>query len=90
MDPGIVSWRDSMRPVRFYGFDARLLLCGFLWLFHPVWWTTLLLVLAVIAFRIAEARGYRFHAALRAIRSWTAGRRRAMHAFRERRFVDFG
>ena len=87
---GRALWRDSMRPVRFYTFDARLLALLVLWLFAPAWWTTAAVVLAVVALRVAEARGYRLHAALRAVRAWTAGRRTALHARRARRFVDFG
>ena len=87
---GRALWRDSMRPVRFYTFDARLLALVVLWLFAPTWWTTAAVVFAVAALRVAEARGYRLHAALRAVRAWTAGRRTALHARRARRFVDFG
>ena len=87
---GRALWRDSMRPVRFYTFDARLLALMVLWLFVPGWWTTAAVVLAVAALRVAEARGYRLYAALRAVRAWTAGRRTALHARRVRRFVDFG
>ena len=87
---GVPLWRDTMRPVRFYLIDARLLVLLMLWLFVPTWWTTVLVVLAVVALRVAEARGYRLHAALRAVRALTAGRRPALHARRVRRFVDFG
>ena len=87
---GVPLWRDTMRPVRFYTFDARLLALLVLWLFAPAWWTTAAVVLAASALRVAEARGYRLHAALRALRAWTAGRRTALHARRLRRFVDFG
>ena len=85
-----MSWRDSMRPVRVYGFDSRLLMLLMIWLFVPAWWTTALLVCAIAAFRIAEMRGYRFGAALRAVRAWSAGRRHALNGQRLRRFVDFG
>ena len=85
-----LAWRDSMRPVRFYWLDARLLLLLTPWLFYPTWWTTAIVAAAMLAFRVAEARGYRFGAALRAVRAWSAGRRRALHAGRARRFVDFG
>ena len=87
---GVPLWRDTMRPVRFYLIDARLLVLLTIWLFLPTWWTTAAVILAVAALRVAEARGYRLHAALRAVRARTAGRRRALHASRERRFVDFG
>ncbi len=87
---GVPLWRDTMRPVRFYLIDARLLALLTVWLFVPAWWTTAAVVVAVTALRIAEARGYRLHAALRAMRALSAGRRPALHARRVRRFVDFG
>ena len=79
-----------MRPVRFYFMDARLLTLLVLWLFVPAWWTTAAVVVAVAALRVAEARGYRLHAAIRAVRARSAGERPALHARRVRRFVDFG
>ena len=90
MDPREVPWRDTMRPVRFYLFDARLLVLAVPWLFLPTWWTTAAVIAAALACRAAEARGYRFRAALRALRAASAGRRRALHAGRLGRFVDFG
>ena len=90
MEPAQAPWRDTMRPVRFYLIDARLLVLLVLWLFVPTWWTTAAVVLAVTALRVAEARGYRLHATLRRVRAWSAGRRPALHAGRVRRFVDFG
>lgn len=89
-ETGAVSWRDSMRPVRVYGLDARLLMLFAVWLFVPAWWTTALLVCAIAAFRVAELKGYRFGAALRAVRAVSAGRRSALNGERLRRFVDFG
>ena len=90
MDGRQAPWRDTMRPVRFYFMDARLLTLLVLWLFVPAWWTTAAVVLAVAALRIAEARGYRLQAALRAVRARSAGERPALRARRVRRFVDFG
>ncbi len=90
MDGRKAPWRDTMRPVRFYFFDARLLALLVPWLFVPAWWTTAALVLAAAGLRVAEARGYRLHAALRAVRALAAGGRPALHARRVRRFVDFG
>ena len=85
-----VAWRDSMRPVRAWVFDARLLILALPWLFLPTWWTTALVAAAMLACRAAEARGYRLAAAVRALRALSAGRRRALHAARLRRFTDFG
>ena len=90
MDGRQAPWRDTMRPVRFYFMDARLLALLVLWLFVPAWWTTAAVVLAVVALRVAEARGYRLQAALRAVRARSAGERPALHARRVRHFVDFG
>ncbi len=90
MDPREVPWRDTMRPVRLYVFDARLLLLAVPWLFFPSWWTSAAVILAALACRAAEARGYRFRAAVRALRALSAGRRRALHAARYGRFRDFG
>lgn len=90
MDAPNAPWRDTMRPVRFYAVDARLLILLALWLFVPTWWTTAAVILTAVAFRIAEARGYRLGAAFRAVRTWSAGRRHALHARRTRRFVEFG
>ena len=90
MDGRQTPWRDTMRPVRFYLIDARLLVLLVLWLFVPAWWTTAAVVLAVAALRVAEARGYRLRAALTAMRARSAGERHALHARRVRRFVDFG
>ena len=87
---GELRWRDTMRPVRIYGFDARLLAAAGLWVLWPAWWTTALLVCGVIGLRIAEARGYRLPAAVRAVRAWLARGRAAQYAYRQRRFVDFG
>ena len=90
MDGRQAPWRDTMRPVRFYFMDARLLVLLTVWLFVPAWWTTAAVVLAVAALRIAEARGYRLQAAIRAVRARSAGERPALRARRVRRFVDFG
>ena len=85
-----VAWRDSMRPVRAWVFDARLLILALPWLFLPTWWTTAVVVAAMLACRAAETRGYRLAAAVRALRALSAGRRRALHAAHLRRFTDFG
>ena len=84
------AWRDTARPVRLYGFDARLVLFLTVWVFFPGWWTSALVAAAVFGFWTAERRGYRFGAALRGLRARAAGPRRALHAMRPRRFVDFG
>ena len=89
-DRSEVPWRDTQRPVRLYVVDARLALLLIVWLFLPNWWTTALVVAATAALRIAEWRGYRTSAALRALRARSAGDRPALHLDRQRRFTDFG
>ena len=83
-----VVWRDSARPVRLWIFDARLAVLAFAWAFWPTAATTALLAAAFLAFRIAEARGYRLRAAVRRVRAALCGRRRALHLDRYRRFAD--
>ena len=90
LDRNVPPWRDTMRPVRFYVIDARLLVLLTVWLFVPAWWTTSAVLIAAVALRVAEARGYRLQAAFRAVRALSAGGRPALHAGRARRFVDFG
>lgn len=85
-----LTWRDSARPVRFWIFDWRLLVALVIWIFWPSLVTTSAVVILVAAFRFAEARGWRLEAALRALRAFSAGRRRALQPSRSRFFVDFG
>lgn len=85
-----IPWRDSARPVRLYILDARLILPAALWLFWPTWKTTAALVFLVVLFRLAEARGYRLTAALRAVRVRLAGKAGGIAPQRVRRFTDFG
>lgn len=87
---GEARWRDTMRPVRIYAFDARLIGVVGIWVLWPSWWTSAALVGAVAGLRVAEARGYRLPAALRAVRACLAGSRPALYGSRSRRFVDFG
>ena len=85
-----VPWRDTQRPVRLYVVDARLAVLVIVWVFVPNWWTTALVVAVTAALRIAEWRGYRTSAALRAVRARLAGDRPALHLDRQRRWTDFG
>ncbi|MDE0204227.1 MAG: IcmT/TraK family protein [Rhodospirillaceae bacterium] len=85
-----IPWRDSARPVRLSILDARLIAPAGLWLFWPTWTTTALLVLLIVLFRLAETRGYRLTAALRAVRVRLAGKAGGIAPHRIRRFTDFG
>ena len=57
MDPSEVPWRDTMRPVRFYTIDARLLVLLTVWLFVPAWWTTAAVLLAITPRSASPRRG---------------------------------
>ena len=83
-----VIWRDSARPVRLGPFDVRLALLFFAWMFVPTLETTGLLVAVFIAFRVAEAWGYRLRPAVRRLRAASCGRRRALYLDGYRRFSD--
>jgi len=85
---GEVVWRDSARPVRIGPFDARLAVLVLFLLLKPGLATLGMLLTAAVAFRVAEARGYRLRAAIRRMRALLAGRRRALHLDRYRRFAD--
>ena len=81
-------WRDSARAVRIWGFDARLALMTFAWLFWPNIATTALLLLAFLGCWAAEKRGYRLGAAIRRVRAASCCGRRALYLDRYRRFAD--
>lgn len=86
-----VTTLARQRPARAgYVFDARLILPAVLLVLWPSWATLALFLTVLVAFRIAEARGYRLGAALRAVRARLAGRREALSPLRRRRFTDFG
>lgn len=84
-------WRNSMRPVRFFGLDARAAIpfCVLLFYFRPI--TLALTVILTMIFVFLERRGLTFSASLRAFRRWILGQRRpAWLSYRRRRFVDYG
>jgi len=84
-------WRNSMRPVRFFGLDARAALpyCILLFYFRPV--TLFLTILLTCVFAFLERRGLTFPASLRAFRCWLLGQRRpGWISMRRRRMVDYG
>ena len=73
MEAPNAPWRDTMRSVRFYTIDARLLIPMTLWLFVPAWWTTAAVVLTAAASASREGPGIPASApTFRAVRAWTA------------------
>lgn len=84
-------WRNSMRPARFFGMDARAALPFFILLvyFRPI--TLFLTFVSTVVFVALEKRGLSFSSALRALRSWLNGQRRpGWVSHRRRRFIDNG
>jgi intracellular multiplication protein IcmT len=90
-DRALWHWRDSMRVVRFFNFDARLSLLVPILLLYPRISTLVLTVVMIAVFYTLERYGLTFPAALRAIRVWMVGPDRAAWPFyRTRRMRDFG
>jgi intracellular multiplication protein IcmT len=84
-------WRNTMRPVRFFGLDARAALpyCVLLVYARPI--TLFIAVISTIVFYILERRGLTFPSALRALRVWIIGYNRpGWLPFRHRRMIDHG
>ena len=84
-------WRNSMRPVRFFGMDARAAIPFFVLLvyFRPV--SLFLTFVSTVVFVSLEKRGLTFPSALRTFRSWLNGQYRpAWVSGRRRRFIDYG
>lgn len=93
MEPNLQNfhWRDTMREVRFFAFDARSAAPILLFIMHMRTWTLVLAILTMIAFSMLERRGLTFSAALRSFRSWMTGDYRPATLFsRKRKMIDFG
>lgn len=84
-------WRNTMRPARFFGLDAR---AGapyvvLLFYFRPI--TLFITFVLTVLFWYLERRGLTFPSALRSFRCWMLGQRRpGWLAFRRRKLVDYG
>lgn len=84
-------WRNTMRPVRFFGLDARAVIPYLILLVYARPITLFLAVVSTMLFVMLEKRGLPFDSAMRAFRSWLVGQKRpAWLTLRRRRFVDFG
>lgn len=69
-------WRNTMRPIRFFAFDARAALPLPLLLVYFRWSTVILTIIFLIIFRILERKGLTFPAAMRTLRRNFIGRDR--------------
>ncbi len=84
-------WRDTMRTIRFLGFDARVAFLIPIWLVYLRWSTIILSVLVFYIFKMLENKGLTFPAALRSLRGWIIGRARpGTLTTREHKFRDYG
>lgn len=87
-------WRNSMKPVRFFNFDARVTIVFFL-LILPTGplrgWLLLFSIFIVMLFWLLERRGLTVPSALRAFRSWVLGKNRSGYIwYRRRKPIDYG
>lgn len=84
-------WRNSMKTVRFFMFDARAGLFVVLLLVHFRVSTIMLLMLVFVFFYVLERKGLSFPAAIRAIRLWLIGNYRPAWIWtRRRKLLDTG
>lgn len=66
-------WRNTMKVVRFFNFDARAGLSLMLVLVHARTWTFVTMVCVMFFFNFLERKGLTFPAAIRAGRVWLIG-----------------
>jgi len=66
-------WRNTMKPVRFFIFDARAGLFVVILLVHFRLWTLYLFLTMLGIFNLLERKGLSFAAAMRAMRAWIIG-----------------
>lgn len=86
-------WRDSMRPARFFGLDARAGVPYFFLIFSGGFFVKMLIFtfFVTMIFRLMEKKGYTFPAALRALRLWLSGSdRNGWVSLRYRKMIDYG
>lgn len=84
-------WRNSQRPVRFFGLDARAAVPFFVLLFYFRLITLVATIFLTVVFVLLERRGLTFDASLRTFRKWLLGQKRPGWAiYNRRRMTDFG
>ncbi|MDB2682780.1 IcmT/TraK family protein [Alphaproteobacteria bacterium] len=83
-------WRNSMKPVRFFAFDARAALPLPILIVYFRLSTFLIAIGFLLFFRYLEQKGLTFPAALRALRSWLVGKTRpGWVGALKNKFVDY-
>lgn len=84
-------WRNTMRPVRFFNFDARAAIPFLLLIPYFRFITVGFAVFVTLIFWMLERNGLTFASALRRLRRWVLGENRpALLTMRRRKFQDFG
>jgi len=84
-------WRNSMKPARFFGIDARAAISFLVLLFYFRLVTLVLAIISTLIFVALEKRGLSFPCALRSLRSWLNGQKRpGWMAIRKKKFIDYG
>ncbi|MEM7680257.1 MAG: IcmT/TraK family protein [Pseudomonadota bacterium] len=84
-------WRNTMRPVRFFAFDARAGLPLPLLLVYARLSTFILAIIFLIIFRYLERKGLTFPAAMRTLRQNMVGRERpGWPGAYNKKFTDLG
>ncbi len=87
----MAHWRDSMRPARFFMFDARAGFAVVLMLIHARLYTLYFVILCLGLFWVLERLGLTFEAALRKARAWLCGNQRpAVIGTARRHLIDLG
>ena len=85
------SWRNTMKPVRFFMLDAKAGFFIIVVLVHARLWTFAVMILVNIIFWILERKGLSFASAIRATRMWLVGPYRPAWIYtRRRKFLDMG
>lgn len=84
-------WRDTMRTIRFLGFDSRVAILIPVWLIYLRWSTIIISFLVFYLFKFLENKGLTFPSALRAFRVWMIGRERpGIIGASAGKFIDYG
>ena len=84
-------WRNSMRVVRFFAFDARAAAPIPILLVYFRWSTFTLTIITLLIFRFLENKGLTVPSAMRNLRSWFVGNERpGWVSIQRRKFIDYG
>jgi intracellular multiplication protein IcmT len=84
-------WRNTMKTVRFFHFDARAGFFVVLVLVHARLWTFVMMLTVMTVFWLLERKGLSFPSALRSLRVWLIGKNRPAWIWtRRRKLTDTG